>query len=189
MDASPANAVSTSVFEEDPACLDAADEFMHEEDRHEIAPVLQKLRVKCKPVAAAPADDRVVAEAVSASSASGAASSTVPVSASGGEASAIAVGESSASHRKKAAPQLARMSMQDAKQYIPQAKGCSLQRESTWHHRICASYLRRTSPGPKSHKRTYKNDEGSEEAALRQCVLWLWAVHEEQTGQSCPWEF
>ena len=190
---SPADPVSTSVFEEDPACLDAADEFMHEEDRHEIAPVLQKLRVKSKAVAAASAASTApgtgIAESVSASSSSAAASTTTLANASGGEGSALAVAESSAAPRKKAAPQLARMSMQDARQYIPQAKGCSLQRESTWHHRICASYLRRTSPGPKYHKRTYKDDEGSEEAALRQCVLWLWALHEEQTGQSCPWEF
>ena len=72
----------------------------------------------------------------------------------------------------------------------PQVKGCSLQRESTWHHLMfCASHLSRTSAGLKSHKRTYYDNVESEEAVLRQCLLWLWAVHAQETGDECPWDF
>eukprot|EP00971_Amphidinium_carterae_P139969 2773450-Amphidinium_carterae.1 len=90
--------------------------------------------------------------------------------------------------RKKAAPQLMHLSVEEAKALLPKTVGCTITREREWHHRWCVSYLKRAQ-GSKSCKRSFKDNAESEANALKQCLLWAWTVHEEITGETSPWDW
>eukprot|EP00971_Amphidinium_carterae_P179155 3553712-Amphidinium_carterae.1 len=89
---------------------------------------------------------------------------------------------------KKSAKLAATMSLDDAKRYAPQTKGCALRREQEWHVRIAGSYTARKE-GQKYRKVTYSEKKGSERDAFMTVLKWLWAVHEECTDEKCPWDF
>eukprot|EP00971_Amphidinium_carterae_P210230 4171080-Amphidinium_carterae.2 len=88
----------------------------------------------------------------------------------------------------KPAKLAATMSLDDAKRYAPQVKGCTVRREQEWHLRIAGSYIARKE-GQKYRKVTYSEKKGSERDAFLTVLKWLWSVHEECTGERCPWEF
>eukprot|EP00971_Amphidinium_carterae_P086067 1702859-Amphidinium_carterae.1 len=91
---------------------------------------------------------------------------------------------------KKPAKLAPTMSLEDAKGYAPQTKGCTIRREQEWHLRVAGSYIARKS-GQKYRKVTYSEKPGSERDAFLTVLKWLWAVHEECTSgtELCPWEF
>eukprot|EP00971_Amphidinium_carterae_P057568 1138369-Amphidinium_carterae.1 len=149
-----------TVFENDLAATEAAQECMHESDKKDID-VVRALGLKLK-------TSRATAK---------------PVESKQAVSSTTEVGS-----RKKAPPQLMHLSVDQARALLPKTVGCTLTREKEWHHRWCVSYLRRPS-GSKGCKRSFKETAESEANALKQCILWAWSVHEEVTGESCPWEW
>lgn len=73
----------------------------------------------------------------------------------------------------------------EARSYCPNALGVSLSQHSgkAWQ----GKYLRRTTPGPKSHMRTW-HDGPSHRSALLAVLRWLWARHVEAGGEVSPWD-
>lgn len=73
----------------------------------------------------------------------------------------------------------------EAREFLPAARGVSISihTERSWQ----AKYLQRTTPGPKSHMRTWSADVTHRDALLA-VLSWVWARHAEATGESCPWE-
>ena len=97
-------------------------------------------------------------------------------------------GNSEGSGRKKAIQIPETLDMEQARHMVPSVKRVTIRRETTWHTRVNAEYLTRPS-GSKYHKKSYTSEPGSERMALLSCLRWLWSVHEECTGQDCPYAF
>eukprot|EP00971_Amphidinium_carterae_P202658 4021336-Amphidinium_carterae.1 len=90
--------------------------------------------------------------------------------------------------RKEPVPVDPSFSLAKAKKLIPRGVGITLNREETYHVRVCAEYVNRRTPGDKYHKRCYTDGE-SERRAFVDCLQWLWAVHFLETGEQCPYEW
>eukprot|EP00971_Amphidinium_carterae_P345360 6486279-Amphidinium_carterae.1 len=84
--------------------------------------------------------------------------------------------------RKEPIPVDHTFSLVRAKKLIPQGVGITLNREETYHVRVCAEYIHRRTPGDRYHKRCY-TDGPSERRAFVDCLEWLWAVHYLETGE------
>ncbi|CAE7547735.1 SLC38A1 [Symbiodinium sp. CCMP2592] len=89
--------------------------------------------------------------------------------------------------RKKAMPLLnkASLTLADVQGYIPEVAGCSLSRETTWHHRFKVCYPRDFPPF--SFSCTYTAEKGSMRSAAIACIRWAWKEHEAATGTPCPY--
>ena len=81
--------------------------------------------------------------------------------------------------------QLKRYSSEEARAFIPQAKGCMLGINSDKAWQI--KYLYKLGPPPKSHTVTW-NDAIPCHEALAACLKWAWECHKEKTSEECPWD-
>lgn len=149
----------TTIFEEDPAAAQAAEELLDASDKQELDTVRKLVAKKLK------------------ISALGTAGATGGASSSSG----------SKPVRLQPLPVLHSMTLYQARALAPVAKGCHVTKESRWHNRWCGEYLQRPS-GTKYHKRTF-SDPASEVVALKGVLAWLWSVHTECTGEASPWLF
>lgn len=70
--------------------------------------------------------------------------------------------------------------------YLPPAPGCRLRLETLWHTRVRVSYPKVAPPYSLS-----RNFQSASELwpAARECILWAWTQHAEETGERCPWEW
>ena len=118
---------ATTIFEEDPAAAQAAEELLGASDQ-ELDTVKKLVARKLKMVAA------------------GAAGATGGASSSSGPKAV----------RPQALPVLHSMTLYRARSLAPVGKGCHLTKESKWHNRWCGEYLQRSS-GSKYHKRTFSD--------------------------------
>jgi hypothetical protein len=148
-----------TIFEEDPAAAQAAEELLDPSDKQELETVKKLVAKKLK-----------IVQLATAGSTGGASSSS-----------------GSGAVRLKALPVLHSMTLRQARALAPVAKGCLVSKESRWHNRWCGEYLQRSS-GSKYHKRTF-SDPVSEAVALKGVLAWLWSVHTECTGQASPYLF
>ena len=100
----------------------------------------------------------------------------------------LAKAKAKAKTRKKAMPLLnkASLSLADIQVYIPEVAGCSVSRETNWHHRFKIGYPRDFPPF--SFSCTYTAEKGSMRAAALACIRWAWQEHEAATGTSCPYD-
>jgi hypothetical protein len=81
-----------------------------------------------------------------------------------------------------------KFSRDEASTLLPACAGCSVSIHSgaAW----VVVYRGRSTPGKKSTTHTWGPTTGlSHSQALRACLLWVWSVHEECTGEICPFDF
>ncbi|CAE7263558.1 unnamed protein product [Symbiodinium sp. CCMP2456] len=74
----------------------------------------------------------------------------------------------------------------DVRKWIPDLPKITVARELKLAKRWRVTYPRQ-SEGPKSFSMVY-HDQQSEEYSVKQCLLWLWRLHEQETGSTCPYE-
>lgn len=68
--------------------------------------------------------------------------------------------------------------------YLPSVLGCRLRLETLWHTRVRVSYPK-VAP-PYSLSRSFQSATELWPAA-RECILWAWAQHADESGEQCPW--
>ena len=73
-----------------------------------------------------------------------------------------------------------------AREYMPEALGASLSIHT--NTRWIVKYMNRTTPGPKTHSRTWDSDE-SHRTLFLVCMRWVWERHKEATGKQPVWDF
>ena len=87
----------------------------------------------------------------------------------------------------KVVPQKAYTS-EEARRMLPDGKGVwiGLHTDHAWQ----AKYPAKKDP-PRSHTNTWDvhDAEVSHFRCLVRCLRWVWAAHQETTGQACPWDF
>ena len=73
----------------------------------------------------------------------------------------------------------------EAATLVPKVQGCSVSIHSgaAW----IVTYRQRGSEGKKSESHTWGPTTGlTHKEALQACLRWVWSVHEQDCGQSCP---
>ena len=71
----------------------------------------------------------------------------------------------------------------EAKQFIPDCVGCTLQKDTRMHMRWKAEYV--VNGAPEICTKVW-NDERSDTEALKIVLRFLWDCHEQETGEPCP---
>lgn len=79
------------------------------------------------------------------------------------------------------------ITIEEARQWKPVAKGVSLVKDLKWHGRWVGTYS--TRPPPNHVAKVFGGSSGLTEAeALRHVLKVLWEWHTEQTREPCPFE-
>ena len=82
-----------------------------------------------------------------------------------------------------------RVALAEARQYLPQVRGCDPGLDTTRHFRWQLSYATKPQP-PHSVSKVFGTECRPEamRAAFLHCLRVVWSWHFELTGESCPWE-
>ena len=101
------------------------------------------------------------------------------------EAAAAAASTSSGSVKAPLKINWAKIQLAEVRIHVPQAQGVKINQELKLANRWKAHYPREKYP---RHFSLVYSDAASEKQSVRACLQFLWQVHEEETGQKCPFD-
>ena len=77
------------------------------------------------------------------------------------------------------------LSLESAKQHLPEMVGCSLTKDEVLHNRWVVKYPKKAPPWSTSCAFL---KAGGEAQALKVVLAWVWELHTFATGEPCPWD-